>query len=103
MIFAEVDGTTVGYGRGRWYRQPDGTVLHDLTGHVAPAWRRRGIGRAILRWTEQRQHRVASQEAEAGPHLFQVDTLDTEDISVGRPWRRRGLATALIMRSLRLL
>jgi GNAT superfamily N-acetyltransferase len=78
MIFAEVDGTTVGYGRGSWYRQPDGTYLHDLTGHVAPAWRRRGMGRAILRWTEQRQRQVARLAAESGPHLFQVGTLDTE-------------------------
>jgi GNAT superfamily N-acetyltransferase len=78
MIFAEVDGEVVGYGRGDWYREPDGTVLHDLTGHVAPAWRRRGLGRAILRWTEERQRQLAREGTEAGPHLFQISTQDTE-------------------------
>jgi hypothetical protein len=42
MIFAEVEGETIGYGRGSWYRQPDGTVLHDLIGHVAPVRDRPG-------------------------------------------------------------
>ena len=78
MIFAEVIGETVGYGRGWWYREPDGTVLHDLAGHVAPVWRRRGIGRAILRWSEERQRKVASEQTEAGRHLFQVETQDSE-------------------------
>lgn len=78
MIFATVHGETVGYGRGSWYREPDGTTLHQLTGHVAPVWRRRGIGRAILRWTEERQRQVASELAEAGPHLFQVEIRDSE-------------------------
>ncbi len=78
MIFAEIAGETIGYGRGSWYRQPDGTFLHDLTGHVTPAWRRRGIGRTILRWTEERQRQVASAQPESGPHLFQLSTQDTE-------------------------
>ncbi len=78
MIFAEVAGETVGYSRGSWYSEPDGLTLHNLTGHVAPAWRRRGIGRAILRWTEERQRAVAREQAEAGPHLFQVEIRDSE-------------------------
>jgi ribosomal protein S18 acetylase RimI-like enzyme len=78
MIFATVRGETIGYGRGSWYCEPDGTTLHDLVGHVAPAWRRRGIGRAILRWTEERQREVASEQAASGPHRFQVSTQDTE-------------------------
>jgi len=49
-----------------------------LTGHVAPVWRRRGIGRAILRWTEERQRTVASKQTESGPHLFQVEIQDSE-------------------------
>ncbi len=78
MIIAEVDGEMIGYGRGSWYSEPDGTTLHQLFGHVAPAWRRRGIGRAILRWTEERQRAVARAQAEAGPHLFQLEIRDSE-------------------------
>jgi GNAT superfamily N-acetyltransferase len=78
MIFAEMAGKTIGFGRGSWYRQPDGAFMHDLTGHVTPAWRRRGIGRAILRWTEERQRVVAGEQADMGPHLLQLNTQDTE-------------------------
>ena len=78
MVFAEVSGETIAYGRGAWYREPGGAYLHQLYGHVAPAWRRRGIGRAILRWTEARQRQVASEQAEKGPHLFQLETMDSE-------------------------
>ena len=78
MVFATVRDETIGYGRGSWYREAGGTYLHELTGHVAPVWRRHGIGRAILRWTEERQRKVASELAEAGPHLFQVSAQDSE-------------------------
>jgi mycothiol synthase len=78
MIFAEVDGEMAGYGRGSWYCEQAGACLHELTGHVRPAWRRRGIGRAILRWTEERQRQVAREQAESGPHLFQVEIRDSE-------------------------
>jgi ribosomal protein S18 acetylase RimI-like enzyme len=78
MIFATVRGETVGYGRGSWYCEPDGTTLHQLTGHVAPVWRHRGIGRAILRWTEERQRKTATERKETSPHLFQVEALDSE-------------------------
>jgi GNAT superfamily N-acetyltransferase len=78
MIFAAVHGETVGYGRGSWYREADGAYLHELTGHVAPAWRRRGIGRAILRWTEERQRQVAREQTESSLHLFQVSAQDSE-------------------------
>jgi mycothiol synthase len=78
MIFAEMGGETVGYARGSWYRQADGTFVHDLTGHVAPIWRRHGIGRAILRWTEDRQRAVAGEQTETGPHLFQASSYESE-------------------------
>lgn len=78
MIFAEVSGETVGYGRGEWYREAAGAYLHQMYGHVAPAWRRRGIGRLILRWTEARQRQAASECTEPGPHWFQAEIHDSE-------------------------
>lgn len=77
MIVAEVGGEMVGYGRGRWFREPSGTFLHELTGHVAPAWRRRGIGRAILRWTEERQGQVALDQPKDVAHELFVETYDS--------------------------
>jgi len=43
MVFAEMNGETIGYGRGAWYREPDGATLQQLYGHGAPAWRRRQV------------------------------------------------------------
>ena len=107
MIFAAVYGQTVGYGRGSWYREPAGMYLHELTGHVAPVWRRRGIGRTLLRWTEERQRKVAGEQIDIGPHLCQVEVQDSEQgvaelllgagYSVARRWYQmtRPLADAI--------
>ena len=62
MTFAEMGGETIGFGRGSWYRQPDGAILHDLTGHVDPGLAPpRDRSHAILRWTEERQAAVAER------------------------------------------
>ena len=45
-----------------------------------------GIGRAILRWTEERQRKVAREQTETGPHLFQVETQDNEQGMANGCW-----------------
>jgi ribosomal protein S18 acetylase RimI-like enzyme len=52
MIFAEVDGRTIAYGRGGWVVDEEG---HWLGFHIAfshPNWRRQGIGSAMLCYLE---------------------------------------------------
>ena len=58
LILAEVNEKLVGYARGWWKEEVDGTVLHIQMGVVAPSWRRRGVGRAMLNWLENRQRIV---------------------------------------------
>jgi mycothiol synthase len=55
---AEVDGRVVGFSRVDHWQEADGTRLYLLSGCVDPAWRRRGIGRALL----------AHQEEQAAAH-----------------------------------
>ncbi len=53
-LFAEVDGVMIAFGQMRWHERSDGVRRFDLAARVHPAWRGRGIGRAMLRWLERR-------------------------------------------------
>jgi mycothiol synthase len=65
MIVAELDGRTVGVGTTQWSVR-DGEYQAELDGAVLPELRGRGIGRAILHWTERRAREVADEhEADA--------------------------------------
>ncbi|MGZ6295288.1 MAG: N-acetyltransferase family protein [Candidatus Limnocylindrales bacterium] len=54
----EIAGRLVGYGRTWWYVEHDGPRVHDLVCFLEPAWRRRGIGRAMLRTLEARVREI---------------------------------------------
>jgi mycothiol synthase len=72
VVLAEVDGVLVGYARGWWKREAGGAVMHLQVGVVRPAWRRRGIGGAMLAWLESRQRAIAAQFPADMPQLFNV-------------------------------
>ncbi|HEV7810378.1 MAG TPA: GNAT family N-acetyltransferase [Candidatus Limnocylindrales bacterium] len=57
-IVAEVDGILVATASVD-VRTREGTGVHFVEGYVRPAWRRRGLGRALLHWTEARALAVA--------------------------------------------
>jgi len=78
MIFAEVDGDVIGYGRVTWAAEPNGQRLYINFGWVLPAWRRRGIGQAMLRWQERRLREIAAQHPHTGPRLFTNAAWDGE-------------------------
>lgn len=60
-ILAEVNDELVGYGRVRWLDDNDGGRNYHTWGTVHPSWRRRGIGRAILRADVRRLREIAAQ------------------------------------------
>jgi ribosomal protein S18 acetylase RimI-like enzyme len=66
MIFAQVDPgdgrdpETVGYSRGSWREEASGERRYMFFGRIAPAWRRKGIGRAMLGWMEKRLREIAA-------------------------------------------
>ena len=67
MLIAEVGGRIVGEASGTATIR-DGYAVHYLFGRVHPDWRRRGIGRALVRWNERRARERATAEPEfAGP------------------------------------
>ncbi|MCA9933788.1 MAG: GNAT family N-acetyltransferase [Ardenticatenaceae bacterium] len=71
MIFAEVDGEVVGYGRC-WHDQLlDKTRVYSHFAYLHPNWRDMGIRRAMTRYLEQRLHDIAADEPDDGPKVYQ--------------------------------
>lgn len=52
-LIAAVGDDVVGYTWADRWTEGDGTRLYLLLGWVVPAWRRHGIGSAMLRWQEE--------------------------------------------------
>jgi mycothiol synthase len=67
VLLAEVDGRVVAVAQGVATIR-DERPVHQVDGSVDPAWRRRGIGRAMLDWNERRARTLATAEpAYGGP------------------------------------
>jgi mycothiol synthase len=76
VVLAEVDGLPVAWAQAdRAVR--DGRWVHGLRGHVHPDWRRRGLGRALLRANIARAREVAAGRR-AAPPVLEVDAEETE-------------------------
>ena len=58
IMLAEIDGVLVAAAQTD-VRTRDGIGVHQVEGWVRPAWRRRGLGRTLLHWTERRAAEVA--------------------------------------------
>jgi mycothiol synthase len=58
LILAEIEGEIVAAAETS-VRTRDGIGVHHVEGWVRPAFRRRGLGRALLHWTEGRAAEVA--------------------------------------------
>jgi len=79
VLLAEVDGRVVGYNdvRQRWTEET-GTRVYLHLGYLLPAWRGRGIGSALLHWSQARIRAVAAEERPAGPATFATNVTTTE-------------------------
>lgn len=59
VLIAEIEGRPIAWQQTHWALQ-DGQYHYKLRGYVAPGWRRRGIGRELLRRGERRLRQVAA-------------------------------------------
>jgi mycothiol synthase len=82
MLFAEIGGQVIGYNRVFWEVLEDGTRLYVLFGFLLPAWRRKGIGAAMLKHAEARLRQIAAGHPEPGERYFQSFAADTEKGSI---------------------
>jgi GNAT superfamily N-acetyltransferase len=77
LVFAEIDGRVVGYGEAR--RQVrDGAPVYVSFGAVRPEFRRRGLGRALLRWNQDRSRGVALLHPDEGVPEFRAWIADRQ-------------------------
>ena len=73
LFIVDVDRQVVGYARTEW-RDEDECRIHEVTCFLAPEWRRRGIGRAMLEAVEERAVGVAAELDAVPVAFFQTDT-----------------------------
>ena len=78
MLFAEADEKTIAYCRLFWEQEPEGDRIYWHIGHSLPAWRRKGIGRAMFRWCEDRLREIAADHPRDGNRYFNCFTADTQ-------------------------
>jgi len=78
MLFAEVDGEPIAYCRVFWKQQPDKDRIYWQFGALLPEWRRKGIGRAMVRWGERRLLEIASKHPQDGERYLQIFGTDTQ-------------------------
>jgi len=72
MIMAEVSGEMVGYVRGWWEQESPSLTLYKHVGALLPAWRRKGIGRAMLDWMEARLRYIGGCHPHEAGKYFQA-------------------------------
>jgi mycothiol synthase len=79
LLLAEVDGRLVGVAQ-RLRVPRDDALTYEMLGWIHPDWRRRGLGRAMLRYGEARQRERAAADAasgEARPAFLSAWSLDS--------------------------
>ncbi len=78
VIFAEVEGQAVGYGRCTWDEQLDGIRTYFFFAHMLPQWRNQGIRATLLRKMEARIKAIAANHPPEVEEFFQAWASDTE-------------------------
>ena len=66
MIFAEVDGEAIAYGRVEWKISGDNEWLGYIQAFMHPDWRRKGIGTAMLRYQEDHLRHISKNLLKEG-------------------------------------
>ncbi len=78
MIFVEVNGEVVGYGRVFWDQEASGLRRYPHFTFLLPEWRGQGIRRAMLRHNETRLRQIAAEHSDDGPRFLEGWAADTE-------------------------
>lgn len=76
-LLTEVNGQVIGYTWFFWWSE-NAVELFLHLGWLVPEWRRKGIGRALLRWQEQQLHQLALKQALAKPCVFGGNAGETQ-------------------------
>jgi ribosomal protein S18 acetylase RimI-like enzyme len=78
MLFAEVDGRVIAYGRIWWDDLLDGIRLYHPFGFLHPEWRGKGIGAYLLEAGERKAREIAAAHPKKTPKFLQVEPFESE-------------------------
>jgi mycothiol synthase len=79
ITLALVGGEAVAFASREWRDNNDGVYReYKVEGHVHPAWRRRGIGSALLEHSEQVTRELAATHESTRPRVFGSGTGETQ-------------------------
>lgn len=78
MLFAEVNGKLVAYGRIWWENLLEAITLYYPFGFLHPDWRGKGIGNAMFEAAELRAQKIAAGHPKTMPKFLQVEPQDSE-------------------------
>jgi mycothiol synthase len=79
ITIAEVDREMVAYARVFWQDLVEGGRSYECFGFVHPAWRRRGIGGALLRHNERLLLQIAAEHASVQPKWLSSQGADRDE------------------------
>ena len=79
IIIAEISGKMVGYTRGWWAEESSSIYLYKHNAFLLPAWRRKGIGRAMLGWIEARLKEIAGTHPRETKKYLQVSLSQSQE------------------------
>ena len=79
MVFADIEGEPVAYGRVTWWTEIEGIRRLMPFCFVHPDARGRGIGAAMLAHNEARLREIAARNPADGEQTFEVFHTDTEE------------------------
>lgn len=77
IVMAEAGGQLVGYAKASSNVNDEGQWIYWQSGFVLPAWRHKGLGRALLGFTEARSRAQAEGRPVDAPHLLRGIGEDT--------------------------
>ena len=72
MLFIEIDGKPVGYGRCMWDQEAEGEYLYSMFLHLAPEGRGRGIGQPVVEYFLDRMALMAAGHPAEAKKSFQT-------------------------------
>ena len=76
-LLAEISGQVIGYTWLTWWTENYVELFLHL-GWLVPEWRRKGVGRALLRWQERRLRQIAEMQPTTKPCVFGGNADETQ-------------------------